>query len=295
MNNLIDEFLEAQEDKSENTLLSLKLHITELSNHFDKLLEVTGPQLKSYFREMRQMAKPATINAKMSSARAFYKWLRINNRIFEDPTQYDLENVPNSKVNDLKHLTVDEVGYVLLAARGNVRDYAIIRFMLDTACRVGEVVNITIPQFNLALKEKKIRILGKGRHGGKIRYVAFNSPKTIKAIKNYLDTRDDESNILFISKFKDKMHERSVQKIVKKYMHLANAKWHGKCKIDASIMYPHVFRHTAVTEFYKKSRDIMATKDFAGHDSINTTVRYVHLVGLLEQGKTQQQLPWNSL
>lgn len=39
----------------------------------------------------------------------------------------------------------------------------------------------------------------------------------------------------------------------------------------------HDLRRTAATEYYARSNDIVATKDFLGHTDINTTQKYLHL------------------
>lgn len=39
----------------------------------------------------------------------------------------------------------------------------------------------------------------------------------------------------------------------------------------------HCVRHAAITRFYNDTRDIMATKEFAGHESIEMTKNYTHI------------------
>jgi len=172
-----------------------------------------------------------------------------------------------------------------------VRDYAIIRMMLDTAMRAEEVTRITVDDFRRAKTAKKIGIIGKG---GKKKYVAFGSPKTIKAINAYLKIRpESEHDNLFLNRLGKPMSTKAIFNLVRKYMLLANARYNKKCNIPEDLMHPHTLRHTAIKNYWNVTRDLKKTKDFARHGSISTTLRYTTGIDFEEQTADIVKMPWN--
>lgn len=281
-----------------NTQSNFKSQLTELQKAFGNLLKVTGPELKQYFLEMRKSAKPATINSKLTSARAFYRWAIDMKLIRENPTEFNLSNVSitnKQRVNELNNKILEniQVEYIINAAKNNLRDLCILLFIFNTAARRSEVVKLTRNEFQAALRSKKIILHGKGKNGGKDRFVAFTDKRLIKLVKDYLKSRTDENEYLFVSRLNKNMTGKAIENIVKKYMLLANAKWPTKCDIPKSKMAPHNLRHTAIFEYWKNTKDPKGTMDFAGHDSFNTTLIYTNLTDYDEQGKGVDKFAWN--
>jgi integrase/recombinase XerD len=45
-------------------------------------------------------------------------------------------------------------------------------------------------------------------------------------------------------------------------------------------VHPHILRHTAATELYRETKDIMKVKSFLGHSKVQTTERYLKRLGV---------------
>ena len=296
--NHIDGFIASLVKKSPLTRLNYESRLLSIEGQLGNLTEVTGPELKAYFRSLdalleKEQIKPATFNSKVSAVRAFYRWAAGANLIKDNPAADNLRHAPNPSANELKILLPMQVDYMLEAAKHHPRDYALLLFLLNTAARRGEVVKVSIPEFMKAVKDKQILLHGKGRNGGKDEYVSFSEPKMIKKIKAYLKSRNDDCPVLFVNRFKTAMTPKSVENIVKKYMRLANAKWHTKCQIDEKMMHPHILRHTAIYEFWRNTKDPKATMNFARHDSFATTLIYMDKTDYEEQSRGVDNLAWN--
>ena len=75
-----------------------------------------------------------------------------------------------------------------------LRDRAIIEFLLSTGCRIEEVMNLNISDIDFIKQE--CMVLGKGN---KERVVFLNDVCAMH-LKNYLDSREDSNEALFIGK-----------------------------------------------------------------------------------------------
>lgn len=286
----IDRFLDDMKEKSKNYQRALRIDLEDAQAHFGNLATVTGPEMREYFRGLKEKYSAGTVNRKIASLRAFYRWLQAEGEIDQNP-MVDVRMLPVPGRDEIKCLTPAQVEFLLAAAKGDVRDYALLRFMFDTATRAEEVTRVTVDDFKRARRSKKIKIHGKG---GDEKYVAFGSPKTIAAVNAYLRERpDSEYQELFLSRLGKPLSTRAVYDIVRKYMLLANAKYNGKCNIPAELMHPHTLRHTAIKNYWNVTRDLKKTKDFARHGSISTTLRYTTGVDFEEQADDVKRLPWN--
>jgi site-specific recombinase XerD len=95
-----------------------------------------------------------------------------------------------------------------------------------------------------------------------------------KAIEAYLKVRPVEGvkdkNALFLSERKQRISNKTVQHIVKKYIKAAG--------LDPQRYSTHKLRHTAATLMYKHGKvDIRALQEILGHESISTTEIYTHV------------------
>jgi hypothetical protein len=58
-------------------------------------------------------------------------------------------------------------------------------------------------------------------------------------------------------------------------------------------MHKHIFRHTAITEFWKLTGDPKATMDFARFDSYTTILRYIKSTDYDKQNEIIKDMSWN--
>lgn len=131
-------------------------------------------------------AEPATARSRHLSLRRFSAWLAEEGEIEQD----DLIGLkgPKLDVKVVEPLTDAELKALLRAATGTDlrarRDTAIIRFMLETGARAGEVVALTVEDISLSGGTAVVR---RGK-GGKGRMVPFGA-QTSQAVDRYLRTR----------------------------------------------------------------------------------------------------------
>lgn len=232
---------------------------------------VTHHKIGSYIDYLlRKRLAPKTINCHLISIRRFYDYLRLE----ED---FDIAN-PVRKGCHLrqprplpKHLKDDEVKR-LLSVVDNLRDRAIIMVMLRSGLRVGEVVNLTLSDFDWSQRRLYIH----NGKGGKDR-VVYISPDTYHALSDYIENRPScRAKKLFLverGRYKNKpISIRGVQKRMEAYAKIAG--------LNASC---HHLRHTMATQLLNADADLVTIQDLLGHSRIKTTQRYCKISNLKVQ------------
>jgi len=195
----------------------------------------------------------------------------------------DLISLPAEKVKIIKEkeeriikfLNLEQIRKLLAApdsqSRAGLRDRAILEVLFSTGLRVAELVNLNRSQIKIEKidNDLEINVLGKG---GKIRPV-YLSPRALKALKDYSDTRKDKEKALFINykgpkSSSRRLTTRSVENIVKKYI------LQSGISIPAT---PHTLRHSYATDLLIQGVDLRIVQEFLGHKNIATTQIYTHI------------------
>jgi integrase/recombinase XerD len=131
-------------------------------------------------------AEPATARSRHLALRRFSGWLLDEDEI--DVDQLLGSKPPKLDTKVIEPLTDDELRALLKACVGpdlrDRRDEAIVRLMMETGARAGELVLLEVPDINLAAG---VAIVRRGK-GGKGRSVPFG-PQTGRAIDRYLRVR----------------------------------------------------------------------------------------------------------
>jgi integrase/recombinase XerD len=131
-------------------------------------------------------AEAATARARQLAVRRFSAWLADEEEIPRDELLGLRAPKLDTKITE--RLTDDQCTALIKACAGREfrdrRDEAIVRLMLETAARAGEVVAMTLPDLDLSAGRAVIR---RGK-GGKGRAVPFGA-QTARAIDRYLRLR----------------------------------------------------------------------------------------------------------
>ena len=199
---------------------------------------------------------------KIASLKSFYKYLVLSEHTNNNPT-INLEAPKQSKRRLPVYMSLEEAN-TLMNNIADIRDKAIITVFLNTGIRLSELVNLDMN--TLKLDEGYFRVIGKG---DKERIVHMNQV-TSDAIKNYLEIRPyTTSKALFLSNRKERINQRSVQNILKKYLN----------QLELNNKYSiHKLRHTSATLMYQYGDvDIKTLQEILGHESIATTQIYTHV------------------
>jgi integrase/recombinase XerC len=156
------------------------------------------------------------------------------------------------------------------------RDHFIYALALGTGLREHEVlaldVNDVCHEDFRARGRVQLRVYKESNPDPKMQQVLLSRPLRAK-LEKYLKQRRERGEVvlpttpLFPSRERDRLSERQVR--------TAFVRWQMKAKLERTLHF-HALRHTAITNFYRKTRDLALTAIFARHRSLESTRRYTH-------------------
>ena len=151
------------------------------------------------------------------------------------------------------------------------RDRAILELLYAAGLRVSELTGLNV--VDMDQKEQMVRVLGKGR---KERIVPFGG-KAAEALRAYWPVRERllgegggttiDSQAVFLNYMGRRLTQRSVGRIVKKYVRIVNINWD---------LHPHSLRHAFATHLLADGADLRSIQELLGHQSLSTTQNYTH-------------------
>ncbi len=155
------------------------------------------------------------------------------------------------------------------------RDRALLELLYAAGLRVSELTGL-----NLADMEQKERILRVRGKGSKERIVPYGA-KAQEALEKYWPVREQllrqrdrtsgrqepHTEAVFLNYSGRRLTQRSVGRIVKKYVRIANVNWD---------LHPHSLRHAFATHLLADGADLRAIQELLGHQSLSTTQKYTH-------------------
>ena len=227
-------------------------------------------QFLSYCKNERDNHEKARAR-KVSSIRSFFKYLKMNGVIEENP-MVNLDT-PKLKKSLPKYLTVDQARQLLSCIDGpnRERDYCIITLFLNCGLRLSELVALNYNAIKITDDSATVVITGKGN---KERTVYLNRA-CVAAVNAYMRVRPKDGVIdryaLFLSNRKTRISPKTVQHLVDMYIEKA-----GLGGLGFSV---HKLRHTAATLMYQTGQvDVLELKEILGHENLNTTQIYTHIL-----------------
>lgn len=246
-----------------------KIDISFIDLDFIKTVKISDAYaFLSYCRSERKNDS-ASIARKVSSLRAFFKYLCVKmKQIPENPMQ-ELES-PKLKKALPKYLSLEESIQLLesIDGRDKERDYAIITLFLNCGLRLSELCSLNYSDIKT---DGTMTVTGKGN---KERTIYLNE-MCVNAVKEYMKVRPvdgvKDKHALFLSNRKSRISPKTVQHIVEKFIEKSGLGDRGYST--------HKLRHTAATLMYQKGGvDVLLIKDILGHENLATTEIYTHIV-----------------
>ncbi len=210
-----------------------------------------------------------TINRKIASLKAYYKFLQRIGKIEANPltkhkalkTSKKLE-VPFSETE--MHAVLKQISFE--EGFEGSRDKLIIELLYTTGIRRAELINLRLSDVNVS--GHTIKVLGK-RNKERILPLLDTTAKvyeTYIAERSGLEVIADEMHV-FLLKTGHKIYETLVYRVINKYLSEVSY------KVKKS---PHILRHTFATHLLNKGADLNSVKELLGHSSLASTQVYTH-------------------
>ncbi|UCE80997.1 MAG: tyrosine-type recombinase/integrase [Methanobacteriota archaeon] len=152
----------------------------------------------------------------------------------------------------------------LLEAPKRMRDRLIIKLMYETGVRVGELAALTIGDVDLESGEITIQHAKRHREGRKVPIV---NSWTKTMLRDYIGTRKNRKDPLFVSNKRGPLSRRQIERLVHNYG--------AEVGLDRDKRHPHVLRHTHAVHALKSGIDLRTLQQNLGHSSIEVTAIYL--------------------
>jgi site-specific recombinase XerD len=179
-------------NKSEATIEAYSQGVRQLAtylraqNRLAAPSTVTRSDVQSFLADLLSRHRPATALTRYKAIRAFFVWLVAEGELERSPMEGGVKP-PTVPENPPEVLSEKDVTRLLAATAGRSfadrRDAAIVRFLIDTGCRRGEVAGLLVTDINL--DEGTALVHGKGSRD---RVVAFGR-KTARDLDRYIRLR----------------------------------------------------------------------------------------------------------
>ena len=245
--------------------------------------EINQPQrddIIHYRDDILSKHKTTTAQSYINAVKRFFTWTEQAG-LYPDITK----GVKNAKVERgiyrKDYLTADQLNQILekmeqdKTAEG-LRNVALFRLMVSCALRTIEIERANIEDLRTRGDHTVLYVQGKGKDG-KDAHVNV-SPKTERALRAYLSTRQDAKGTepLFIStsnrNLNGRMSTRSMRQIIKTAMVEAG--------FNSETLTAHSLRHTGATLNLQAGADVTEVQQYLRHSDISNTMIYAHMMDM---------------
>lgn len=251
---------------SDKSIYQYRRAITAFSDFCSKSLEkVTGMDVELYLDAFARGKNKSNTNTSINNERKYlsacFKWMRRASLLTNNPTEA-VDPLPMIK-KPIDHLEGVEVE-ALRDFCEDLRERALVEFLLSTACRVGEAENVKVAELDLVTGRNVVLYGSKTRE---FRYAFLNDAARYH-IKKYLDSRTDDCEYLFVNSRAKVKHGisactmRDILSTIKKRAKMARR------------VYPHLMRKTFATEMRGRGMAIEDIAGILGHSDVSTTLKH---------------------
>jgi integrase/recombinase XerC len=268
-------YIQFEKRQSEHSVSAYRGDIIQFQDYLsiqyqvDHLHEASHSMIRSWVVELRKNALTnKSIHRKVSSLKAFYKFLRREGVVVQNPTARIV--LPKIEKRLPEFLKKDEIGSLLEASYQmndfvSLRNRLIILLFYQCGIRLSELVNLK----EAYVENNSIRVIGKRN---KERIVPL-IPEVKELIEKYLVVKHESfkgeanSTYLIVKNDGNQSYPKFIYTIV-------NQQLTGHTTLKKKS--PHVLRHTFATQMLDEGADLNSIKEMLGHANLTATQVYTH-------------------
>lgn len=231
--------------------------------------EVGSADIQAFLAKLQgEGYTPKSLSRKLNSTRTFYRYLKVNEYITDDPSL--LVEHPKYELNPPRVLSPLEYRALRDAASVDSRIYAIIEILLQTGIRIGELANLRISDINDST------LVIRAYEGHPQREVPLNR-RAKDALKRYMEGRTKtDSDYVFVTKTGRPFLVRNIRDAVERYFKKAGIE---KVKIND-------LRHTFVAHHLQQGVSLTFLSKVLGHKRLSSTERYLQYIKDIKNGES---------
>ena len=218
----------------------------------------------------------ASVTRMLVSVRGLHRFLVAEGHRADDPTA-DVE-IPSVPRGLPKALSAAQVASLMDVVVGDDpparRDRAVLELLYGTGCRISEAGSLSLPDVDL--NDGLVRVTGKG---AKERIVPLGrcaaealerwlAPEGRGALEPERWARRGDAEAVFLNLRGGRLSRQGLWLVVRR---------RGEAAGIASLLTPHVLRHSCATHMLDGGADIRIVQEMLGHASISTTQLYTRV------------------
>ena len=249
--------------ESNQTSIKLFLQFARDQQGINDLDQVRRRTIEGFVEhEQDRGLKPMSVSGRLMSVHAFLGFL-VEREVLHPNV---LKKKVRVKVPEALPRAIDpEDVKTLLAVINHVRDRAMILMLLRTGMRIGELLNVRIPDINL--KEKKVIIYEAQKT--RVGRVVYFSDDGKEALSSWLKARDSKKEFVFYALGRNHLGYAGARRRFEKYIEAAGLSTKGYTI--------HCLRHTFASELLNAGMRLECLQHLLGHTSLEVTRRYARL------------------
>lgn len=261
------EYLKVEKNLSENTVSVYERDILEFNRYLGKsnsIRTIARKHIRGFLVFLIEKSnQPITRRRKLTSLRNFFEFIKNEEFIENNPTKNIA--MPKVTLKEPSHLSEKEIKSILNVIKKEKgkfrnRNFLMIKTVAETGIRINELTSLNVADIdteNLTIRVK--------RKGGEKQELPINK-ELGKLIKMFIKNKKEKA--MFISNQKRRMTNRRVNLMLQGYVKNTKIKEKVSC---------HSLRHSFCTRLLEKKVNLRVIQVLAGHKSISTTERYLHV------------------
>jgi integrase/recombinase XerC len=270
------QYLLVEKRYSKHTIISYRNDLGQFTLFLETLghsalaSDVTSAEVRAWIVGMMDSGISAvTVHRKISCLRIFFRWLRKEGLVSQDPMEKVV--LPKRKKKLPVFVTEDSLDNLLDNYEfGNdfsgIRNRTIIEMLYFTGMRRAELIGLTLADVDLPSGQCKVT----GKRNKQRIIPLIDSFRA--RLEEYLIIRgasfgSSSEGWFFLTDSGNRLYDKFVYNVVRRYLTMVTT-------IDKKS--PHVLRHTFATHMLNHGADLNSIKELLGHANLSATQIYTH-------------------
>ncbi|MBQ9015819.1 MAG: tyrosine recombinase [Firmicutes bacterium] len=241
----------------------------EASRGITDVTSSSSTEMVAWLHQLKEMGRSAsTVNRKVASVRAFYRYLIDRGYTQTDPTSGIRS--PRIERKEIEYLSIQEIERLLESPDDSVRgirDRAVLEVLYATGIRVSELIDLNMDSINLRMgfvtcdgpgSRARIIPLGRPARAALDNYISGARPQLVR--------ERTEETALFVNQYGRRITRQGLWKILRDYGE--------KAQLSHSLT-PHTLRNSFAVHMLQNGADLKSLQELMGHDDITATQVYL--------------------
>jgi len=265
------DFISAQKRFSEHTIVAYRKDIEQFLefaeiNSLNECKEVSARLIRGWMVDlMENEYATQSVNRKLSTLRTFFKWLKKEGFISDNPMKLIRGPKNNKRLPSFvqqKQIAPSNLSPIFSDDFDGMRDRLMFELLYQTGIRLSELIGLK----ESSVSSSQIKVLGK-RNKERIIPISSDLSQLIQIYKNERQQLAISTDALLVLKSGKILYPKFVYRRINKYLSLAT---------DVKKKSPHVLRHTFATHMLNNGAGLEVLKELLGHANLSATQVYTH-------------------